>query len=78
MQSPPYFYFSPSIIIGKNKTEMGMWLEDFMGKDHMEEWARRKYRIKINLIFVDVTDFVYLEYCPMISFQVQHYQELIY
>jgi hypothetical protein len=26
----------------KNKIEMGMWLEDFMGKDHVEEWVKNK------------------------------------
>jgi hypothetical protein len=35
------------------------------------------HSIKINLTFVDVTDEVYLEYCPVISFKVQYYQELI-
>jgi hypothetical protein len=35
---------------------MGMYLEDFLEKDHVEEWVRRKCSISIDLIFVDVTD----------------------
>jgi hypothetical protein len=56
---------------------MGMWLEDFMGKYLVEEWVRRKCNIDTDLIFVDIPAGDYLEYCFMISFQLQQYQETI-